>query len=73
MASRDFNRMVAIPIGAQVLTPANLEGFAEHARERIAPEDALSVCGALARRLEALRAIEDLREEIAALRLPPLA
>ena len=75
MPDRDYlHRMVAVPVGSQFMTPANVEDFAEHATERIAPDDALSVCRALARRLaEALRTIDDLREEVAALRPPPLA
>jgi hypothetical protein len=64
-----LKRMIAVPIGSQFVTPANLEDFAEHVSERVTAQDALSVCGALARRLaEALRTIDDLHDEVAALR-----
>jgi hypothetical protein len=70
MPDRDwFNRLARTPVGSEFMTPSNLDDLAEHIRERVTVEDALPVCGALARRLaEALRTIEDLREEIANLK-----
>jgi hypothetical protein len=69
MSDRDLNPFANIPIGAEFRTPANLEDLAEHIKERINPEDALLVCAALARHLaEAIRTVDDLREEIANLK-----
>jgi molybdopterin-guanine dinucleotide biosynthesis protein A len=51
------------------MTPAALEDLAEHMTQRVAPADMPYVGAALARRLaEAMRTIEDLKEENEALR-----
>jgi hypothetical protein len=70
MPDREWLQMLTqTPIGAEFRTPSNLEDLADNVRERLSPEDALPVCAALARHLaEALRAINDLREENTALR-----